>query len=78
MGNDGNVNTKVGFQKDEIRYDLFYNDSFSTGVNNNELEGVVDDFSVVQAGTQEQNMLYHNNMPGYTRFYAFLVRRNSN
>ena len=75
MGNNGEG--KVGFQTGELRYDMFYNDSFSTGLNKNELEGVVDNFEVQPAGTQEQNMLYHNNMPNYTRFYAFLVRENS-
>ena len=55
-------------------YDMFYNDSFSTGVAKNEMDGVVDNF-VVQAQGAEQ--VYHNNMPVYDKYYAFEIRKNS-
>ena len=38
----GGSTDKVGFLNNEIRYDMFYNDSFSTGLDRNELDGVVD------------------------------------
>lgn len=41
-GND----VDVGFLQGETVYDMFYNDSFSTGVDKNELDGAVDEFTV--------------------------------
>lgn len=47
----GGDSQKVGFLNGEIRYDMFYNESFSTGVSKNELDGVVDSFEVQDSGT---------------------------
>lgn len=54
---------------------MFYNDSFSTGVDDNEMKGVVDEFFVKDSG---KNMVSHNNMPLYDQFYAFVIRKNTN
>ena len=60
--------------KQEIRYDMFYNESFSTGMDKNELDGVVDEFDVQLSGTEtDVSTLYHNNMPMHDRFYAFAI-----
>ena len=40
----GGSSEKVGFLKEELHYDMFYNESFSTGMSKNEVEGVVDRF----------------------------------
>lgn len=54
---------------------MFYNDSFSTGLDKNEVEGVVDEFTVQDSGSET---LFHNNMPKRDLFYAFVVRKNTN
>ena len=71
----------VGFRQGETVYDMFYNDSFTTGVDKNELDGVVDDFVVQDSGVAEQSdsgnpRIMHNNLPVYKKFYAFVVRKN--
>ena len=53
---------------------MFYNESFSTGLDRNELDGVVDEFNVQLSGNAtDENTLYHNNMPVHDRFYAFAI-----
>lgn len=54
-------------------YDMFYNDSFSTGVDKNEVQGVVDNFNVGSYGKNAG--LYHNNMPAFSNFYTFVVHK---
>lgn len=41
-----NNGENVGYIQGETVYDMFYNDSFSTGVDFNEFQGTVDDFKV--------------------------------
>ena len=83
----GNLKTMRGNQNDagyiqgKTVYDMFYNDSFSTGVDKNELDGTVDTFSVQDSGIAEQSdstpRLMHDNLPKYERFYTFIVTKNS-
>ena len=56
------------------RYDVFNNDSFSTGLDKNELDGVVDDFRVEEVG---DDVSYHNNMPVYRKFYVFVALKSA-
>ena len=37
-------NESAGYVQGETAYDMFYNDSFSTGMDDNEIEGTVDEF----------------------------------
>lgn len=62
---------KVGSAKGTT-VDLFDNDSFSTGVDCNELEGVVDGFSVVKQGNDS---IQHDNLPKVKRYYTFVVTK---
>ena len=63
-----------------LHCDMFYNDSLA-GLSNNEMDGVVDDFSVNYAGQNQakgsdEPIVYHNNMPVHGDYYAFVVRKN--
>lgn len=63
-------------------YDMFYNDSFSTGLSNNELDGTVDLFDVQPVGDNVASegfepRIMHNNMPVCGRYYVFLITKNS-
>ena len=83
---DGNINSlhvstsNSRCVQGEIEYDMFYNDSFSTGVDFNELQGTVNDFQVQDSGGGEQVgdelQLMHNNLPNYRKFYAFVIHKN--
>ena len=73
QGSSNSENKVRARNSDDKSYDMFYNDSFSTGVTNNEMDGVVDTFTVNESG---DDTVQHNNMPLYDRFYAFEVRRN--
>ena len=53
-------------------YDMFYNDSFSVGLDQNEVEGTVDQFKVQNAGKE---VVTHNNLPLYQNYYAFVVTK---
>lgn len=53
-------------------YDMFRNDSFSTGLSNNEMDGVVDRFEVSPTGDA---YVQHENMPLYESYYAFIIHR---
>lgn len=64
---------KLGVPTDGIVYDMFYNDSFSTGLSDNELDGVVDSFAPNTTGLEDG--VSHNNLPTYSEFYAFEVRK---
>ena len=55
-----------------IAYDMFYDDSFSVGLTKNELDGVMDNFTVQNAGNPT---MMHNNMPNCTNYYAFLISK---
>ena len=64
----------------DTAYAMFYNDSFSTGVDENEMNGVVDEFEVQQQGdavyVSDGAAVFHDNMPEYHKFYAFLISKN--
>ena len=63
----------LGYDSSAIRYDLFHNDSNSSGLdNNNKMDGVVDKFQVNDCGDEN---LFHNNLPSYGNFYAFEIRK---
>lgn len=64
---------KLGFSKSGIMYDMFYNDSFSTGLSDNELDGAVDTFIPNETGLEKG--VSHNNLPAYSEFYAFEIRK---
>ena len=57
----------------DVSYDMFYNDSISTGLTKNELDGVVDGFDVQPSGDESVS---HNNIPAIDVFYAFEIRKN--
>ena len=59
--------------KGNMKYDVFYNDSISTGLDFNELEGVSDNFQVVPSSDESHTTVMHNNLPEYRRYYAFAV-----
>lgn len=56
-----------------LKYDLFYNDGFSTGLKKDELQGVVHQFNPQPVGINET--ITHNNLPKYDNYYAFALRR---
>ena len=69
---EGSSTNDSNYTPDKIHYDMFHNDSNSSGLENNNMDGVVDKFSVNDCGEEK---LYHNNMPPYQKFYAFEVRK---
>lgn len=78
----GTSSEKSGEVESGTAYDMFYNDSFSTGLSKNEMDGTVDLFSVQPvgdnvAGQNEPPKIMHNNMPVYGRYYVFLITKNS-
>lgn len=73
QGSTASANKVRARGRQDTAYDMFYNDSFSTGVSKNELDGVVDSFNVQLNG---DDTVQHDNMPVYDRFYAFEVRKN--
>lgn len=74
---------KTRLVNEAFAYDLFYNDSFATGVDFNELNGEIDTFNVkntgiTSGGQDETPRLDHNNLPRYTKYYAFVIHKGSN
>ena len=61
-------------QNGQIACDMFYNDSFTTGLDKNEMDGAVGEFDVQAAGSSNVS---HNNLPKYSKFYAFVVFENN-
>ena len=59
-------------QPNSTTYDMFYDDSLDNGVRDNEMDGVVDQFTVEQTGTET---LSHGNIPKCDGFYAFVVTK---
>ena len=62
------------------RYDVFRNDGVSTGVDKNEHDGAIDDFTILEAGSNDGQdpsnpKIAHNNMPVFKEYYAFVVHR---
>lgn len=55
-----------------LRRDTFTSDGAYVGLRDNEMDGVVDEFSVQDAG--EANA-YHDNIPESKLFYAFAVMK---
>ena len=53
-------------------YDMFRNDSFSTGLSNDEMDGVVDKFEVSPTGDVN---VQHENMPLHESYYAFVIHK---
>jgi hypothetical protein len=62
---------------------MFYDDSFGTGLERNELQGTIYGFNVLPAGTTESSAeaseespasMRHDNMPVCDEFYAFEVQ----
>lgn len=51
-------------------YDIFQRDEFHTGLEDNELSGVVGNFSASSTGVSAPS---HNNIPNCAPFYAFEV-----
>ena len=66
------------YESGKTRYDIFQNDSLTTGLDKNELEGVVDTFTPQEFGANAaaygtgMNIL-HDNLPNYTECYVFVV-----
>lgn len=69
-----NTDKKVGMVDGEVTNDMFYNDSISTGLDFNELQGTVDDFDTQQSG---EDVVSHNNLPEYAKFFVFIMHRNT-
>lgn len=65
------LDSKLGYNPSGMRYDLFQNDSISSGVDKQGMGGVIDKFEVNEVGEEH---LLHNNLPEYRRFYAFEIR----
>ena len=73
---------KTGKNKTELstsnpQYDMFRNDSISTGLQRNEVDGVVDQFKGEEIGQIQGNSATHNNLPNYSEFYAYAVLSNN-
>jgi hypothetical protein len=51
---------------------MFENGSSSTGIQKNELDGVMDKFNVQNEGKET---VYHDNLPALHKFYAFVVSK---
>ena len=60
-----------------VSCDMFYNDSMCVGLEDNEMQGTVDRFSVEQTGegAGETPSISHNIMPKYHEFYGFVVQK---
>lgn len=52
------------------RYDMFNNESMSAGMDQNELNGTIDQFEVQENGRDAAS---HNNIPQCSLFYAFAI-----
>ena len=59
--------------RSSTRYDMFRNDSFSTGLSDNEMNGVWPEFQVHEVGDVK---VQHENMPKYESYYAFIISKN--
>ena len=53
------------------QYDMFYDESMSVGMDQNELNGTIDSFTVYENG---KDAVFHNNIPSCQLFYAFEVK----
>ena len=53
------------------QYDMFYDESMSAGLDQNELNGTIDQFKVQENG---KDAVFHNNIPSCQLFYAFEVK----
>lgn len=81
MGESKLTSDRTGFMPKRTKYDVFYNDSFSTGVDKNEMDGVVDGFNVLGTGENiaengAPKAMAHDNLPANHKFYAFIIHKN--